>query len=147
MLRRVFLCSRMRTVIGCTVCTAALQLVAWYPARSARRPMIATCSSALERRQMHAVPNFIHSQQRQQNHMTTTRLSKTPHCFTEIFYSHVTLLSVLYMSNAVCTCIAGHGHRSWTGPLGRNYLPGFPYMWSLRKLRQKINSIYCTVIC
>jgi len=34
-----------------------------------------------------------------------------------------------------------------TGPLARKYLPGFPYSWSLRRLRQKISSIYCTVIC
>ena len=37
--------------------------------------------------------------------------------------------------------------RSWTGPLARKYLPGFPYSLSLRRLRQKISSIYCTVIC
>ena len=36
---------------------------------------------------------------------------------------------------------------SRTGPLARKYLPGFPYSWSLRRLRQKISSIYCTVIC
>jgi len=29
----------------------------------------------------------------------------------------------------------------------RKYLPGFPYSWSLRRLRQKISSIYCTVVC
>ena len=33
------------------------------------------------------------------------------------------------------------GHPpSRTGPLARKYLPGFPYSWSLRRLRQKI---YC----
>ena len=37
--------------------------------------------------------------------------------------------------------------RSRTGPLARKYLPDFPYSWSLRRLRQKISSIYCTVIC
>jgi len=36
---------------------------------------------------------------------------------------------------------------SRTGPLARKCLPGFPYSWSLRRLRQKISSIYCTVIC
>ena len=34
------------------------------------------------------------------------------------------------------------GHPpSRTGPLARKYLPGFPYSWSLRRLRQKI---YCS---
>jgi len=36
---------------------------------------------------------------------------------------------------------------SRTEPLARKYLPGFPYSWSLRRLRQKISSIYCTIIC
>ena len=36
---------------------------------------------------------------------------------------------------------------SRTGPLASKYLPGFPYSWSFRRLRQKISSIYCTVIC
>ena len=50
-------------------------------------------------------------------------------------------------SSAVFTCIRALGTPSRTGPLARKYLPGFPYYWSLRRLRQKISSIYCTVIC
>ena len=45
------------------------------------------------------------------------------------------------------TCIGALGTHSRTGPLARTYLPGFPYSCSLRRLRQKISSIYCTVIC
>jgi len=37
--------------------------------------------------------------------------------------------------------------RIRTGPLATKYLPGFPYSWSLRRFRQKISSINCTVIC
>jgi len=48
--------------------------------------------------------------------------------------------------SAVFTCIWSLGTPSGTGPLTRKYLPGFPYSWSLRRLRQKISSIYCTVI-
>jgi len=44
--------------------------------------------------------------------------------------------------SAVFTCIGALGTPSRTGPLARKYLPGFPYGWSLRRLRQKINSIY-----
>jgi len=50
-------------------------------------------------------------------------------------------------TSAVFTCIGALGTPNRTGPLTRKYLPGFPYSWSLRRLRQKISSIYCTVIC
>ena len=50
-------------------------------------------------------------------------------------------------TSSVFTCIGALGTPSRTGPLARKYLPGFPYSWSLRRLRQKISSIYCTVIC
>ena len=49
--------------------------------------------------------------------------------------------------STVFTCIGALGTPSRTGPLARKYLPGFPYSWSLRRLRQKISGIYCTVIC
>jgi len=52
-----------------------------------------------------------------------------------------------YLLSAVFPCIGALGTPSRTGPLARTYLPGFPYSWSLRRLRQKISSIYCTVIC
>ena len=48
--------------------------------------------------------------------------------------------------SAVFNCIGALGTPSQTGPLARKYLPGFRYSWSLRRLRQKIGSIYCTVI-
>ena len=44
--------------------------------------------------------------------------------------------------SAVFTCIGALGNPSRTGPLARKYLPGFPYTWSLRRLRQKISSIF-----
>ena len=50
-------------------------------------------------------------------------------------------------TSSIFTCIGALGTPSRTGPLARKYLPGFPYSRSLRKLRQKISSIYCTVIC
>ena len=50
-------------------------------------------------------------------------------------------------NSAVFTCIGALGNPSRTGPLARKYLQGFPYSWSLRRVRQKISSIFCTVIC
>ena len=50
-------------------------------------------------------------------------------------------------TSAVFTCIGALGTPSRTGPLARKYLPGFPYSWSLRRLRQNTSSIYCTAIC
>ena len=50
-------------------------------------------------------------------------------------------------NSSVFTCIGALGTPSRTGPLARKYSPGFPYSWSLRRIRQKISSIYCTVIC
>ena len=49
-------------------------------------------------------------------------------------------------NSAVFTCTGALGTPNRTGPLARKYLPGFPYSWSLGRLRQKISSIYCTVI-
>jgi len=40
----------------------------------------------------------------------------------------------------------GPGHPQPNGALARKYLPGFPFSWSLQRLRQKTSSIYCTVI-
>jgi len=37
----------------------------------------------------------------------------------------------------------GHPQPNGAPRLARKYLPGFPYSWSLRRLRQKISSIYC----
>ena len=50
-------------------------------------------------------------------------------------------------NSAVFTCIGALSNPSRTGPLARKYLQGFPYCWSLRRLRQKSRSIFCTVIC
>ena len=50
-------------------------------------------------------------------------------------------------SSAVFTCIGALGIPAERGPsLESTYLVS-PYSWSLRRLRQKISSIYCTVIC
>jgi len=51
--------------------------------------------------------------------------------------------ALVVVDSAVFTCIAALGTSSRTGPLARKYLPSFPYSWSLRRLRQKISSIYC----
>ena len=54
-----------------------------------------------------------------------------------------TIASPLHPCSSVFTFIGALGTPSRTGPLARKYLPGFPYSWSLRRLRQKISSIYC----
>jgi len=61
----------------------------------------------------------------------------------------MTIYSVtsLHPISAVFTCIGALGTPSRTGPLARKYLLSFPYSLSLRRLRQKISNIYCTVIC
>ena len=59
----------------------------------------------------------------------------------------VSVGSLAGLYSAVFTCIGALGTPSRTGPLVRKYLPGFPYSWSLRRLRHKMSSIYCTVIC
>ena len=51
--------------------------------------------------------------------------------------------ALVVVDSAVFTSIAALGTSSRTGPLARKYLPSFPYIWSLRRLRQKISSIYC----
>ena len=56
-------------------------------------------------------------------------------------------LEVVPPLSAVFTCIGALDTPSRTGPLARKYLPGFPYSCALRRLRRKISSIYCTVIC
>jgi len=56
-------------------------------------------------------------------------------------------LEVVPTLSVVFACIGALGTPSRTGPLARKYLPGFPYSCALRRLRQKISSIYCTVIC
>jgi len=61
--------------------------------------------------------------------------------------SSIQHLLINVILSAVFTCIGALGTPSRTGPLVRKYLPGFPNSWSLRRLRQKISSIYCTVIC
>ena len=55
-----------------------------------------------------------------------------------------------FILSGTVASLPGLGPRappSRTGPLARNYLPGFPYSWSSGRVRQKISSIYCTVIC
>jgi len=71
----------------------------------------------------------------------TAVASQTPHA------ADFTSSSSCSVCSAVFTCIGALGTPSRTGPLARKYLPGFPYSWSLRRLRQKISSICCTVIC
>jgi len=68
--------------------------------------------------------------------------------FCKVTSKNVHFLRLLAVcSSAVFTCIGALGTPSRTGALARKYLPGFPYSWSLRILRQKISSIYCIIIC
>ena len=62
-------------------------------------------------------------------------------------HPQLSVIPSVRISSAVFTCIGALGTPSRTGPLARRYLPGFPYSGFLRRLRQKISSIYCTAIC
>ena len=82
--------------------------------------------------------------------VTTTRSSCTAAFCWLLPYWHGFLLpcyTAVSLYSAVFTCIGALGTPSRTGPLARKYLPGIPFSWTLRRLRQKISGIYCTVIC
>jgi len=56
-------------------------------------------------------------------HGTTAPLKNSEKLLTE------KLIYLLLKSSSVFTCIGALGTPSWTGPLARKYLPGFPYIY------------------